>query len=172
MAETLIEQLAEDIGVHPVSAMILAAGGCPGTEWLSLGPFALSKAAVAREFGVSERTVSTWLASKGCPGKTDNGYSLPHIRQWRLAQTGGDGSEQRGEYVRGLLRVFRSVIFHSLPADSDSTTADREVDGEPVESGPDDAESARAVGLDFLLTDADIDRIVAEVWPERSSAAA
>ena len=166
MTETVIEALAEAIGVHPVTAMVLAAGGCPGTEQLSIGPFAPSKAAVASEFGVSERTVSTWLAAKGCPGKTENGYSLPHIRQWRLAQTADDDSGQRDEYVRGLLRVFRSVIFNSLPVDSDTTTDTATVESEPNDSGPNDVESARAVGRRFLLTDADIDRIVTEVWPD------
>lgn len=148
--------LHRDFEVHPLTAAAVTAAGIPGTDPAIYGEHAQTQADLAKVFEVNERTVRVWRAA-GCPGRTDLGYSIPHTRVWRQRnQQPDEHVDQRGELMKGLLRVFRHEIVIALSEFAEATEVD-----DPYTRVLDFV-TEQLAGL-VCLSDADIDQVVSEM---------
>lgn len=123
--DAMVRELAAALNVTELGARLHSAAGVPGTPALYDEPLP-TLAAVGRAFGVSERSVQTWLAS-GAPGES-GAYSASQIGFWRRSRpdggvrAGGRPLPVRnatGELFRGACRYFNGEIKRRSMAAAD-----------------------------------------------------
>ncbi len=164
-----LDQWAEMLGESRLAAKISRASGCFGFDEY-LEPLATA-AEVAIAFGVSERTIASWIA-RGCPGSR-GAYYVQQILVWRASQpepepwhsTGNRNLATHpcsGTFARSILRVLRV----------DLTAATRSIRKAVSKAVDGDAAKIKAVmdvvteGLgDFILSEDDTERFVEKNWP-------
>lgn len=160
-------EAAEQLGVTVPTLRIFAAA-------IGTGPypnFALrTQRDVAAHFGVSRRTVAEWI-KEGAPGRTGD-YRVAEIEAWRKLRYNNPAPNPKlpsrqatGEALRAVYRVLRVDIVQA----ANDALADFLEALDPAPDVKESLEAAFLMAIDrhfdqFRLPDADIDRVVQEVW--------
>ena len=136
---------------------------------IEYGPIVETVAALARWFGISERTAHSWKAA-GMPCNHDGTYSITAVLHWRHnrpnpEQWHATGNRQlapreaTGDLVRAIYRVLRSHIVVATANVLD------DIAGDDAELRDKLLKSLATHFKAWALTDEEIEQTLIECWP-------